>query len=45
MSTSAIIMMIVFIVVIWGGMAAAILKLRGFPDLPDDDEPTTDGAG
>lgn len=37
MSTSAVIMMIVFIVVIWGGMLAAILKLRGHPDPPDDD--------
>lgn len=44
MSTSAIIMMIVFIVVIWGGLAAAIIKLRGHPDLPDDDT-TTDQPG
>lgn len=41
MSTSAIIMMIVFVLVIWGGMAAAIIKLRGHPDPPDDD-PATD---
>ncbi|WP_078591979.1 methionine/alanine import family NSS transporter small subunit [Streptomyces megasporus] len=34
MSTSAIVMMIISIVVVWGGMVAAILKLRGHPD-PD----------
>lgn len=37
MSVSAIVMMVVFIVVIWGGMVAAMLKLRGHPDLGDDD--------
>jgi hypothetical protein len=37
MSTSAIIMLIVFVLVIWGGMIASILKLRGHPDPPDDD--------
>ncbi|MBB1246044.1 methionine/alanine import family NSS transporter small subunit [Streptomyces durbertensis] len=32
MSTSAIVMMIVSIVLIWGGLAAAIWKLRGHPE-------------
>lgn len=37
MTTSAIVMMIVAIAVVWGGMLAAILKLRSHPDEPDDD--------
>lgn len=37
MSTSAIVMMIVAIAVVWGGMVAAIFKLRGHPDEPDGD--------
>ncbi|WP_016906895.1 methionine/alanine import family NSS transporter small subunit [Streptomyces xiaopingdaonensis] len=36
MSTSAIVMMVVAIAVVWGGMIAAILKLRGHPDPPED---------
>ncbi|MPY80922.1 MAG: methionine/alanine import family NSS transporter small subunit [Actinophytocola sp.] len=32
MSTGAIIMMIVSIVLIWGGLAAAIIQLRRHPD-------------
>ncbi|AXK32800.1 methionine/alanine import family NSS transporter small subunit [Streptomyces armeniacus] len=39
MSASALIMMIVAIVIVWGGMTAAIMKLRGHPDPPDDDSP------
>ena len=36
MSTSAVVMMIVAMVVVWGGLIAAILKLRGHPDPPED---------
>jgi hypothetical protein len=32
MSTGAVIMMIITIAVVWGGLAAAILKLRSHPD-------------
>ncbi|MDT0345284.1 methionine/alanine import family NSS transporter small subunit [Streptomyces litchfieldiae] len=32
MSAGAIVMMIVAMVVVWGGLIAAILKLRGHPD-------------
>lgn len=32
MSTSAIIMMIVSIVLVWGGLVAAIVHLRRHPD-------------
>ncbi|MDK1476762.1 methionine/alanine import family NSS transporter small subunit [Streptomyces sp. 549] len=31
MSTGAIVMMIISIVIVWGGLIAAILKLRGHP--------------
>lgn len=32
MSTGAIVMMIVAIVIVWGGLAAAIIRLRRHPD-------------
>ena len=38
MSTSAIMMMIVAMLVIWGGLALAILNLRRSPELPAEDE-------
>jgi len=34
MSTSAIIFMIISMVLIWGGLIAAILHLRKHPDIP-----------
>jgi hypothetical protein len=34
MSTGAVVMMIVAMVVVWGGLLAAVLKLRGHPDDP-----------
>ncbi|WP_079166673.1 methionine/alanine import family NSS transporter small subunit [Streptomyces oceani] len=40
MSTSAVIMMAIAILIVWGGLVAALLKLRGHPDEPDDEEPT-----
>lgn len=36
MSTSAIIMMIIALVLVWGGLIASFLHLRGHPDSPDD---------
>ncbi|KAB8169803.1 methionine/alanine import family NSS transporter small subunit [Streptomyces sp. 3MP-14] len=42
MSTSAIVMMIVAMLVVWGGLALAVLNLRGNPDQPEpgpDDVP------
>ncbi|WP_159943503.1 MULTISPECIES: methionine/alanine import family NSS transporter small subunit [unclassified Nocardiopsis] len=35
MSTSAIIMMVVSIVLLWGGLTAAVLHLRRHPDDPE----------
>ncbi|RBM20247.1 methionine/alanine import family NSS transporter small subunit [Streptomyces sp. PT12] len=32
MSTDAVVMLIVTIGVVWGGLVAAIVKLRGHPD-------------
>ncbi|WP_156721933.1 methionine/alanine import family NSS transporter small subunit [Streptomyces apocyni] len=36
MSTSAIVMMVVSLVIVWGGLIAAILKLRAHPDEPEE---------
>lgn len=36
MSASAIVMMVVSVVVVWGGMVAAFLKLRTHPDQQRD---------
>lgn len=38
MSVSAIVLMIVAMLVIWGGLALAILNLRRSPDTPYADE-------
>lgn len=35
MSTGAIVMMIVSLTIVWGGLVAAILRLRRHPDPPD----------
>lgn len=40
MSTGAIIMLIVAIVVVWGGLFAAVAQLRRHPDRPEDDPST-----
>jgi flagellar basal body-associated protein FliL len=37
MSTSAIIMLIVAIVIVWGGLVGAIVQLRRHPERPEDD--------
>ncbi|CAM5634250.1 MULTISPECIES: methionine/alanine import family NSS transporter small subunit [Streptomyces] len=38
MSTSAIIMMIIAILIVWGGLITAILRLRNHPQ-PEDELP------
>ncbi|MDT0270755.1 methionine/alanine import family NSS transporter small subunit [Streptomyces sp. DSM 44915] len=35
MSASAIVMMIVAMLVVWGGLVLAVINLRGNPDVPD----------
>lgn len=37
MSTGAIIMMIISIVLVWGGLVAAIVHLRRHPEQPEQD--------
>ncbi|WP_344531334.1 methionine/alanine import family NSS transporter small subunit [Streptomyces albiaxialis] len=37
MSTGAIVMMTTAIVIVWGGLVAAILNLRRHPDVPESD--------
>lgn len=39
MSTSAIIMMIIAMLIVWGGLIAAILRLRKHPEPPDQMPP------
>jgi hypothetical protein len=38
MSGTAIVMMIIAILIIWGGLALAVVNLRRSPDLPRTDE-------
>ncbi|GAA3743220.1 hypothetical protein HDA32_003174 [Spinactinospora alkalitolerans] len=40
MSIDAIVMMIIAIVIVWGGLVAAIIQLRRHPDRPDQDPST-----
>lgn len=37
MSVSAIIMMIVAILIVWGGLVGAVVHLRRHPERPEDD--------
>lgn len=37
MSTSAVVMMIIAIVLVWGGLVAAIMKLRTHPEPPESE--------
>lgn len=39
MSDGAVAMMAVAILLVWGGLVAAILQLRRHPDRPEPDEP------
>ena len=50
MTTSAVLMMVVAMLVVWGGLVASILFLRAHPEVddarlpdPDADAPATDG--
>jgi hypothetical protein len=36
MSTGAVIMLVLAILIVWGGLAASILALRRHPDQPDE---------
>ncbi|MFE6645201.1 methionine/alanine import family NSS transporter small subunit [Nocardioides sp. NPDC057772] len=38
MSGAAIVMMLVAMLIIWGGLALAVVNLRRSPDLPHTDE-------
>lgn len=42
MSDGAVVMMVIAIVLVWGGLVAAILQLRRHPDRP---EPEDDAGG
>ncbi|MFG3392154.1 methionine/alanine import family NSS transporter small subunit [Streptomyces parvus] len=44
MSTSAIIMMIISMLIVWGGLVAAILRLRRHPQPKDEMPPGTHRA-
>ncbi|HEY9312499.1 methionine/alanine import family NSS transporter small subunit [Williamsia sp.] len=35
MSASAIVMMLIALILVWGGLIASIIHLRGNPDDPD----------
>ncbi|PWV46838.1 MULTISPECIES: methionine/alanine import family NSS transporter small subunit [Nocardiopsis] len=37
MSTSAIVMMVISITVLWGGLIAAVIHLRRHPDEPESE--------
>jgi hypothetical protein len=41
MSASAIAMMIIAILIVWGGLIAAVLRLRKHPDPPEQMPPDT----
>lgn len=43
MSVEAIVMMVVAMLILWGGLAAAVVNLSRRPDA-DSDEPTDPGA-
>lgn len=52
MTTTAIVVLVLALTVVWGGLVLAILNLRRAPAEPDDDEPEQperplagDGAG
>lgn len=39
MSTGAVIMLVLAILIVWGGLVASIVALRRHPDLPEDHAP------
>ncbi|HLR56764.1 MAG TPA: methionine/alanine import family NSS transporter small subunit [Beutenbergiaceae bacterium] len=42
MTPAALILMIIAILLIWGGLVAAIVHLRSHPDAPDGQEEATE---
>ncbi|ASU84003.1 putative methionine/alanine importer small subunit [Nocardiopsis gilva YIM 90087] len=44
MSAGAIVMLIISIVVVWGGLATAMYLLHRHPELPETDEAPADSA-
>ncbi|MGW8060708.1 methionine/alanine import family NSS transporter small subunit [Streptomyces ziwulingensis] len=44
MSTSAIIMMIVAMLIVWGGLITAILRLRKHPEPPEPSDQMPPGS-
>ncbi len=42
MTTTAIVVLVLALTVVWGGLVLAILNLRRAPAEPDDDEPETE---
>ncbi|GAT80380.1 hypothetical protein STXM2123_1081 [Streptomyces sp. F-3] len=38
---SAIVMLIVAVVIVWGGLVGAVVQLRRHPELPEDDAAPT----
>lgn len=44
MTPAALIMMVIAILLIWGGLVAAIVHLRSHPEEIDAEEPTTPGS-
>ncbi|MBB6171709.1 flagellar basal body-associated protein FliL [Nocardiopsis mwathae] len=45
MSAGAIVMLIISVVIVWGGLAAAIYLLRRHPEQPETEEVPADPAG
>ena len=39
MSSDAVIMLVLAILIVWGGLAASIVALSRHPDVPDDHTP------
>ncbi|WP_298885350.1 methionine/alanine import family NSS transporter small subunit [uncultured Serinicoccus sp.] len=44
MTTSAVLMMIVAMLVVWGGLVASVLFLRARPEVDDTELPDPDAA-
>ncbi|WP_175407211.1 methionine/alanine import family NSS transporter small subunit [Streptomyces sp. TRM64462] len=44
MSAGAVVMMIIAIAIVWGGLCAAILRLRAHPDEPEPLPPGVEPA-
>lgn len=44
MSPLAIVMMVISVVILWGGLVAAIVNIRVRPEVTDVDDPDTVGS-